>query len=151
MPARLRLFHAGHMPHADQLGMHLQKALQLFFCCRCRVVAPDLRAHGLTHALDGADFSAATLAADVVALWQHMFGSQAGSGSSNAPSSVQQVEWQDQQAQQQAQQHPLPPPQGQQGGLHPAPPTVLVGHSMGGAIAVHAAALAGEQQVAWGR
>lgn len=99
---------------------------------KCRVLAPDLRAHGLTQTQDGADFSAATLAADVVALWQHMFGSQAGSGSSDAPSSVQQ-------AQQPAQQHPSPPPQGQQGG----PPTVLVGHSMGGAIAVHAAALAG--------
>ena len=130
------------LPHAnaDQPGMHLQNALQLVITCRCRVVAPDLRAHGLTQTQDGVDFSAATLAADVVALWQHMFGSQAGSGSSDAPSSVQQ-------AQQPAQQHPSPPPQGQQGG----PPTVLVGHSMGGAIAVHAAALAGEQQVGWGR
>ncbi|KAI7836178.1 hypothetical protein COHA_009945 [Chlorella ohadii] len=98
---------------------------------KCRVVAPDLRAHGLTQALDGADFSAATLAADVVALWQHMFGSQAGDGGSVvASSSATQL-----------------PQQEQQGRAQP-PPTVLVGHSMGGAIAVHAAALGGISSLA---
>lgn len=109
--------------------------------CRCRVVAPDLRAHGQTQALDGADFSAATLAADVVALWQRMFGSQAsGGGCADAASSAPRLEQQGQQAQQQEQ------PGGAQ-----HPPTVLVGHSMGGAIAVHAAALGGERQGAWGQ
>jgi protein phosphatase methylesterase 1 len=35
----------------------------------CRVVAPDLRGHGLSEADDEGDLSAATLAADVAAIW----------------------------------------------------------------------------------
>lgn len=68
--------------------------------CRYRVVAPDLRGHGETTTSDDGDLSAATLAADVGALWQHLF---RGPGADRVP-------------------------------------TVLVGHSMGGAVAVWAAA-----------
>ncbi|PRW60955.1 phosphatase methylesterase 1 [Chlorella sorokiniana] len=110
---------------------------------KCRVIAPDLRAHGRTQAQEASDFSAATLAADVVALWQRMFGSQAGSGAADVSSSAAQAE----QPGQLPQQQPLQPQQEQPGGAHP-PPTVLVGHSMGGAIAVHAAALGGISSLA---
>lgn len=63
-----------------------------------RVIAPDLRCHGLTVA-DGDDLSAQALAEDVVELWTAMFGAEGK-----------------------------------------RVPTVLVGHSMGGAAAVWAAA-----------
>ncbi|KAG1657012.1 hypothetical protein FOA52_012013 [Chlamydomonas sp. UWO 241] len=70
----------------------------------CRMVAPDLRGHGLTTTRDGShddpDFSRDTMAGDIVALWQAIF----GGADAAAP-----------------------------------PPTVLVGHSMGGALAVWAA------------
>ena len=58
-----------------------------------RVVAPDLRGHGLSRTSDDADLSAGTLAGDAGAVWQAIFGAE-------------------------------------------APPTVVVGHSMGGAVAV---------------
>lgn len=66
----------------------------------CRIIAPDLRAHGLTQATNESDLSAATLAADVAALWAVLFPS-----------------------------------------MPTAPPAIILGHSMGGAIAVHAAGL----------
>ena len=84
---------------------------------RCRVVAPDLRGHGLTAAANESDFSAATLAADVVALWRAMFAGGGGGGATEAAGERQQQQ----------------------------PATVLVGHSMGGAVAVHAAALKGKR------
>ena len=108
--------------------------------CRCRIVAPDLRGHGLTESAEEADLAAATLAADVVALWQTLFGGgSSGSGYSSGNGAL--LGSRQQPHQQQAEQgaeaaQPLPQPTA-------PPPTVLVGHSMGGAIAVHAAALAG--------
>jgi pimeloyl-ACP methyl ester carboxylesterase len=100
-------------------------------------VAPDLRGHGLTETAEDADLAAATLAADVVALWQALFRSGSsgsdGSGSGAQLGSQQQPQQQENGAEGAA---PLPQPTA-------LPPTVLVGHSMGGAIAVHAAALAG--------
>ena len=93
---------------------------------RCRIVARDLRSHGQTEAADEADFSAATPAADVVAIWHALFGDSSGSSSGGGHS-------------------------GSSGGssagsdtkLEGPPPTTLCGHSMGGAVAVHAAALGG--------
>ena len=65
----------------------------------CRVVAPDLRGHGLTRTPEDADLSAETLAADATAVWLALHGAE-------------------------------------------APPTVVVGHSMGGAVAVRLSASA---------
>ena len=125
----------------------------------CRVVAPDLRCHGLTQALDEADWSAATLAGDVVALWLAMFGgggsssgssgSSSGSGNGSGGSSsgssglAQGVQQQQQQQQQQRPAAVGGAAAAAGAGAGSPPPTVLVGHSMGGAIAVHAAALGG--------
>lgn len=117
------------------------------------MVAPDLRCHGQTQAEGECDLSAATLAADVVAIWQAMFGSTgcacaAGmSSSSGSPAGAMPPP---PPRQQQAQQAQLQQPGRQQQQQHEQvsngpPATVLVGHSMGGAIAVHAAALGGEQ------
>ncbi|KAL4442685.1 hypothetical protein ABPG77_006679 [Micractinium sp. CCAP 211/92] len=112
---------------------------------RHRIVAPDLRGHGLSTADDEADLAAATLAADVVAIWHAMFGrgdsvhssgdgGGAGSDAAQAAPAAEQPEVREQQrARQPACGRPASQP----------PPTVLVGHSMGGAIAVHAAALGG--------
>lgn len=109
-------------------------------------MAPDLRGHGLSTADDEADLAAATLAADVVAIWQAMFGrgdsvhssgdgGGAGSDAAQAAPATEQPEVREQQrARQPACSSPASQP----------PPTMLVGHSMGGAIAVHAAALGGE-------
>lgn len=112
--------------------------------CRCRIVAPDLRCHGLTEAADEDDLSAATLAADVASLWRHMFGQDGGSGSGSGgggsgcePAAQQQAA-----GAIGAAASPAAGSGAQQGA---APPTVLVGHSMGGAVAVHAAASGGEQ------
>lgn len=85
------------------------------------MVAPDLRCHGQTQAEDEADLSAATLAADVVAIWRALFGGGSGGSGGGAAEGA--------------------------GGPEDSPPTVLVGHSMGGAIAVHAATLGGAR---WG-
>ena len=65
----------------------------------CRVVAPDLRGHGLTRTSEDADLSAETLAADATAVWLALHGAE-------------------------------------------APPTVVAGHSMGGAVAVRLCASA---------
>lgn len=76
----------------------------------CRVVAPDLRGHGLSQTDNDADLSIDTMAADVVAIWRALFIKDADGVQSHLGSDV-------------------------------GPPTVLVGHSMGGAVAVHTAAL----------
>jgi pimeloyl-ACP methyl ester carboxylesterase len=126
-------------PRAPPLSCLLCSALHPRLC-RCRIVAPDLRGHGLTEAEEEADLAAATLAADVVALWQTLFGGgSSGSGYSSGNGALlgsrqQPHQQQPEQGAEAAQ--PLPQPTA-------PPPTVLVGHSMGGAIAVHAAALAG--------
>lgn len=39
-----------------------------------RIMAPDLRGHGLTVTANDADLSATTMAADVVELWRTLFG-----------------------------------------------------------------------------
>ncbi|EFJ40833.1 hypothetical protein VOLCADRAFT_77814 [Volvox carteri f. nagariensis] len=64
-----------------------------------RVVAPDMRGHGLTSTNNDTDFSKETMSEDIIAIWDYMF---RGSGG------------------------------------HPA--GILVGHSMGGGLAVWAAA-----------
>jgi len=88
-----------------------------------RVVAPDLRGHGLTATGDDADLSAPTMAADVRALWQAMFGGAAGAAGAGGAEGAAEA--------------PPPPPT-------PArTPTLLVGHSMGGGVAVWAAATTG--------
>ncbi|MEW5299451.1 MAG: hypothetical protein WDW36_002468 [Sanguina aurantia] len=69
---------------------------------RYRVVAPDLRCHGMSSTWEDEDFSKGTMAADITALWSSLFG------------------------------------------CDPQPaPVVVVGHSMGGALAVWAAASGG--------
>lgn len=106
------------------------------------MVAPDLRGHGLSQAGDEADLAAATLAADVVAIWQAMFGAGTGACSSGEGSGGAAPEQAAQQAQRQDPQPGLQEQMARQGPASP-PPTVLVGHSMGGAVAVHTAALGG--------
>ncbi|GFR43760.1 hypothetical protein Agub_g4872 [Astrephomene gubernaculifera] len=83
-----------------------------------RVVAPDMRGHGLTTTDNDTDFSKQTMSEDIVAIWEHMFGggssSEANSGGGGG---------------------------GGEAGKAPEPPaSILVGHSMGGGLAVWAAA-----------
>lgn len=141
-------------------------------CRRCRVVAPDLRCHGLT-STDGTDdaqelgFSCAVQAADVVAIWRALFacggysdddgGNPARSGSRSSGATLEQQQ-QQQHAQQQHQEREARAHAADGGSTAELPPTVLVGHSMGGAFAVHAAALGGATQhstaqrsIAWRR
>jgi pimeloyl-ACP methyl ester carboxylesterase len=130
--------------------------------CRCRVVAPDLRGHGLSSSADDADLSAATLAADVVAIWRQLFASSAdvpasGAGSLGgvaAGTAAGAAGAAGQAAAGTAAASAAPGAAdaaaggGGGGGSQEAPgdsaATVLIGHSMGGAVAVHAAALNGE-------
>ncbi|KAI3424160.1 hypothetical protein D9Q98_009519 [Chlorella vulgaris] len=129
---------------------------------RCRVVAPDLRCHGLT-STDGTDdaqelgFSCAVQAADVVAIWRALFacggysdddgGNPARSGSRSSGATLEQQQ-QQQHAQQQHQEREARAHAADGGSTAELPPTVLVGHSMGGAFAVHAAALGGISSLA---
>ncbi|PNH04810.1 putative protein phosphatase methylesterase 1 [Tetrabaena socialis] len=43
-----------------------------------RVVAPDMRGHGLTATDSDTDFSRQTMADDIVAIWEHLFGGAGG-------------------------------------------------------------------------
>jgi protein phosphatase methylesterase 1 len=78
-----------------------------------RVLAPDLRGHGLTVADDEDDLSAETLRDDVLALWRALAAQTASDAASSAP---------------------RPPPA--------TTAVVIVGHSMSGNIAVRACAAA---------
>ncbi|KAG2499014.1 hypothetical protein HYH03_003200 [Edaphochlamys debaryana] len=53
---------------------------------RYRVLAPDLRGHGLTTTQDDDDFSKQTMADDLVALWEALVGTPGGSASADTPS-----------------------------------------------------------------
>ena len=95
-----------------------------------RVLAPDLRGHGLTVAEDEADLSAETMRDDVRALWRALVAAgEAGGRAERGPPPSLSAEQQQQLGQQQQQ-----PSKGK-------PAVVVVGHSMGGAIAVHACAV----------
>jgi predicted alpha/beta hydrolase family esterase len=82
------------------------------------------------------------MSGDISALWRHLFGQQSEQQQAQpAPPATQQQPAQQQQGQQDTQQvPPQPPPQQQQQQQQQQQrvPTVLVGHSMGGALAVHA-------------
>ncbi|GAB4813324.1 hypothetical protein N2152v2_000370 [Parachlorella kessleri] len=153
---------------------------------RCRVIAPDLRGHGLSTSSDDSDLSADTLAADVAALWVSLFGqgsSPSGDGPAAAAAAAAEAAAEAAEAGAGADTSPSDgsgdgpaadtprlaagaacsagvagtseteavgtageatrPSAAPDAAAPPAtpPPTVLVGHSMGGAIAVHAAAL----------
>lgn len=75
----------------------------------CRIVAPDLRGHGLTRGDHEADLSLATLTADVSSIWKQLFFQQQERKEAGGEEVVA----------------PAPPP------------TILIGHSMGGAVAAH--------------
>lgn len=104
-------------------------------------MAPDLRGHGLSSSENEADLSAATLAADVVAIWQQLF----GSGRTAAAAAAAAAEFAG------AAEASGSSNSGGRSTDSGPPPTVLVGHSMGGAIAVHAAALNGKRAHQLGR
>ncbi|KAL4854217.1 Protein phosphatase methylesterase 1 [Chlorella vulgaris] len=129
---------------------------------RCRVVAPDLRCHGLT-STDGTDdaqglgFSGAVQAADVVAIWRALFagggysdddGGNPACSSSRSSGATSEQQQQQQHAQQQHQEREAHVHAADGRSTAELPPTVLVGHSMGGAFAVHAAALGGISSLA---
>lgn len=128
----------------------------------------DLRGHGLTATLDddGPDFSRGTMAGDIVALWRAMFG--AGTGDASTASVVAGAASSERDSmpagaaaseaagaapaeatgagsQAAGSSSPHAPAASASGGAAGAgstsqtPPTVLVGHSMGGALAVWAA------------
>ena len=90
-------------------------------------MAPDLRGHGLTTSGADADLSLDTLAGDVLELWGAMFGppsaraEQHGGRPEAAGGSVGSA--------------------AEHSATEESTATVLVGHSMGGAVAVRAAAL----------
>lgn len=90
----------------------------------CRIVAPDLRGHGATITDNDDDLSAETMALDVVAIWQSLF----------MPSAIPSI----------ARESESKPEKGEESQQCS---TVLVGHSMGGAIAVHAASLFDDEPV----
>jgi len=119
-----------------------------------RVMAPDLRGHGLTTTDNDKDYCKETLSADVVALWHHMFGPATVS---STPSSTQPPESATTSTTAPLQPSAVPSTAGEGAPAAAAPakpppiirpavpaqagrPTVVVGHSMGGGIAVWAAA-----------
>lgn len=93
------------------------------------MVAPDLRGHGLTTSAADADFAATTLAADVVAIWRALYATPRSSPSGDGVGA-------DEEARDSAAAGET---------ADPPPPIVIVGHSMGGVVAVRAAALDGER------
>ncbi|GBF94379.1 phosphatase methylesterase [Raphidocelis subcapitata] len=99
---------------------------------RYRVVAPDLRGHGASRTEDDLDFSAETMTADVVAIWKALFAAPAPAAAAAAPAPAAAAAAAAPAAAAGGAEPPAAPP--------PRVPTLLVGHSMGGALAVRAAA-----------
>ncbi|KAG2439223.1 hypothetical protein HXX76_004585 [Chlamydomonas incerta] len=108
-----------------------------------RVVAPDMRGHGLTRTENDTDFSKETMSDDIIAIWEHMFGAAATAAASAASISAEGPAPSGDSAP--APSAPSAPASAAAGGpgapAADAPPAgVLVGHSMGGGLAVWAGA-----------
>ncbi|GLC37763.1 hypothetical protein PLESTB_001474300 [Pleodorina starrii] len=117
-----------------------------------RVVAPDMRGHGLTSTDKDTDFSKETMSEDIIAIWEHMFGGDSGGGGAPGSCAASVSTAVSPQAAGDAGGAPLaaatsspqapPATAGAAAGVKAdGPPAgILVGHSMGGGLAVWAAA-----------
>ncbi|KAG2453592.1 hypothetical protein HYH02_001810 [Chlamydomonas schloesseri] len=112
-----------------------------------RVVAPDMRGHGLTKTNNDTDFSKETMSEDIIAIWEHMFGA-ATATSSSATAGSEGAAGNDNTASSTSAPATSPAAAVAGGPGSPAaapaadgpPAGVLVGHSMGGGLAVWAGA-----------
>ncbi|KXZ52855.1 hypothetical protein GPECTOR_8g237 [Gonium pectorale] len=101
-----------------------------------RVVAPDMRGHGLSKTDNDTDFSKEarphTMADDIAAIWEHLFSGSGGGGGAATADSGGDASSAAGASQQAASASPPP--------SDVAPAGILVGHSMGGGLVVWAAA-----------
>lgn len=104
---------------------------QIVGFCSCRVLAIDLRGHGSSRTDDDLDLSMRTLVQDVVAVLDQMFVSDrsTSSGPDDQPATMQAT----------MEDIGFCPQQDDAGRKNVCPPLILIGHSMGGALAVHVA------------
>lgn len=110
----------------------------------CQVIAPDMRGHGLSMSNADSDLSASTLAEDVAAIWNVLFNTTL-----EAERIPQAIATNKNKATNESADKPIESSSNigdtttstAAGSPILPPPTLLVGHSMGGAIAVHAALL----------